>query len=103
MFCQDAHSDADNADCATSSTIFSPILFKAFLQVFKLLRPAFRSLSDEHDTQVFTAKKEKTNETDDLLWSNLSLRLPSSMPAHTNMAQVRLDVLQQVFSSPALV
>lgn len=60
MFCQDTHPDADNTDCRTSGTIFSPFLFKAFLQVYKLLRPVFRSFSDKHNTQVFTAKKEKT-------------------------------------------
>lgn len=87
-----------------SSTIFPLFLLKVFLQVFKLLGPAFRSLSDEHDTQVFTAKKEKTNEIDDLLWSDLSLRLHSLLSAHTNPAHVRLeDLPQQVFSSPAVV
>lgn len=96
------HPDADNADCGTPNTIFPLFLLKACLQVFKLLRPVFRSLSDEHDTQFFTAKREETNEIYDLLWSNLSL-MPSSLPVHTNLTHMRLeDLLQQVFSSPAL-
>lgn len=53
------HPDADNADCGTSRAIFTPVLFKQFLQVFKLLHS---EASNEHKTRVFTAKKGKRNE-----------------------------------------
>lgn len=96
------HLDANNVDCGTSNTTFSLLLPKAFLQGFKLLHPVFRSLSDEHNTQFFTANRGKTNEIYHLLWSNLSLT-PSSPPAHTNLTHMRQEaLLQQVFSSPAL-
>lgn len=94
VLCQDTDTDADSAICGGSGTIFSPpLLFKVLLQIFKLLQPAFRSPGDERDTEVFTAKEGKTNEISDLLRSNLSSR----------HAHVRLgDLLQQVFSTPAL-
>jgi len=53
-------------------------LFEVLLPIFKLLHPVFRRPGDEHNIQVSTAKKGKTDEINAPLHSNLFLTVLSA-------------------------
>lgn len=73
VLCQDT--DADKAVYRVSKYHLFPLLFEVLLPIFK---KAFRRPGDEHNIQVSTAKKGKTDEINAPLHSNLFLTVLSA-------------------------